>query len=313
MDAFDKLTKYLLSAPRPLIGAETIQLILMREILDFTVLRTEESRELNSANTPLSETERDTVVKRVAFMGSKQKAAESRQMEYILRSAAQAAKKPIPSGKNPAGCFLKDNLCLKCPRCGLFGGSALSKEANIKHRIEYSTAFSLLPFDQLAEEITFNAVSEIDQTTGQALGSRNVVRPASLFPSIVTLKSVTQSELILVIKTLLACKSYGAESRTGGDCRNSIVGIVGGWEEIITPLELTLELYDSKDQFSADRLAEKLRAKYKPLAGNPDQVTILEPAEVDAVVAQCSAQLLDKGFLDKAYKDIEDYRAAQRP
>jgi hypothetical protein len=124
---------------------------------------------------------------------------------------------------------------------------------------------------------------------------------------------VTQSELILVIKTLLACKSYGAESRTGGDCRNSIVGIVGGWEEIITPLELTLELYDSKDQFSADRLAEKLRAKYKPLAGNPDQVTILEPAEVDAVVAQCSAQLLDKGFLDKAYKDIEDYRAAQRP
>jgi hypothetical protein len=75
MDAFDKLTKYLLSAPRPLIGAETIQLILMREILDFTVLRTEESRELNSANTPLSETERDTVVKRVAFMGSKQKAA----------------------------------------------------------------------------------------------------------------------------------------------------------------------------------------------------------------------------------------------
>ena len=79
-------------------------------------------------------------------------------------------------------------------------------------------------------------------------------QPASLFPSIVTLKSVTKSELILIVKTLLACKSYGAESRTGGDCRNSIFAVAAGWEEIITPLELTLELYDKKDQLTAESL-----------------------------------------------------------
>lgn len=313
MSALTKLNEYLLPAPRPLIGAETIQLILFREVLDYTVLRTEDTRELNSANTPLSESDRTKVVKRVAFLGSKQKAAESRQMEYILRSAASKAGKDVPSGKNNnTGCFLKDNLCLQCPRCALYGASALGAEANIKHRIEYSTAFSLLPFDQITEEFTFNAVSETTQTTGQALGSRNVVKPATLFPSIVTLKSVTKSELVLVIKTLLACKSYGAESRTGGGCRNSIFAIAAGWEEIITPLELTLELYDCKDKLSAASVRDLLDRKYKPLAGNPGRVTLLEPEEIDSVVKECAEMELHRAFLDDAYSAVTAYRALQR-
>src|SRR5713226_4756024 len=99
MTSLQKLDGYLLDRPRPLIGSETIQFLLLREILDYTVLRTEETRELNSVNTPLSESDRATVTKRVAFLGSKQKSAESREMEYLLRSAAKAAKKDTPSGK----------------------------------------------------------------------------------------------------------------------------------------------------------------------------------------------------------------------
>lgn len=311
MAAIDTLKGYLVEKPKPLIGAETIQLLLLREILDYTVLRTEETRELNSVNTPLSESDRATMTKRVAFLGSKQKAAESRQMEYLLRSAGEKAGRGAPSGKNGDGCYLKDNLCLQCPRCGLYGASALGEEANIKHRIEYSTAFSLLPFEQISEEITFNAVDELSQTTGQALGSRNVVKPASLFPSIVTLKAVTREELILTVKTLLACKSYGAEGRIGGDCRNTFLGVVAGWEEIITPLELTLELYDRRDSLDSAALKGILATKYKGLAGNPDRVTVLDPADVDALVNECTAVPLDRSFLDKAYNDIAEYRRAQ--
>lgn len=301
----EKLNGYLVEKPRPLIGAETIQLIFLREILDYTVLRTEETRELNSVNTPLSEIDRVTTVKRVAFLGSKQKAAESRQMEYLLRSATSAV------GKDIEECYLKDNLCLECPRCGLYGASALGEEANIKHRIEYSTAFSLLPFDQISEEITFNAVSELDQTTGQALGSRNVVKPASLFPSIVTLKAVTRDELVLAVKTLLSCRSYGAESRTGGDCRNTLLGVAAGWEELITPLELTLELYDKKDNLDQADIKAFLEEKYKALAGNPDRITVLSQSEVDALIKECAETPLDRAFLDKVYNDIAAYRRAQ--
>lgn len=305
MSVLEALKPYLIDSPKPLIGAETIQLLLWREILDYTVLRTEETRELNSVNTPLSEKDRGTVAKRVAFLGSKQKAAESRQMESLLRSAAKEAKKDVEE------CYLKDNLCLTCPRCGLYGASALGQEANIKHRIEYSTAFSLLPFDQISEEITFNAVNEADQKTGQALGSRNVVKPASLFPSIVSLKAVTREELILVVKTLLACKSYGAESRTGGDCRNTIFGVAAGWEEIVTPLELTLELHDQREILDPAAVKTLLETKYKALAGSPDRVTVLAPANVDALVKECAHTPLNRAFLDKVYHDVDEYRKAQ--
>ncbi len=305
MSALEMLSGYLVERPRPLIGAQTIQLLLLREILDYTVLRTEETRELNSVSTPLSESDRTTVAKRVALLGSKQKAAESRQMEYLLRTAAAQAEKEIEE------CYLKDNLCLECPRCGLYGASALSEKPNIKHRVEYSTAFSLLPFDQISEEITFNAVNELDQRTGQALGSRNVVKPGSLFPSIVTLKAVTREELVLTVKTLLACKSYGAESRIGGDCRNTFFGVAAGWEEIITPLELTLELYDQKDGLGPAALKGVLDKKYKTLAGNPDRVTVLVPDQVDALVTECAEIPLDRSFLDKAYNDIAEYRRVQ--
>jgi len=307
----DGLSNYLVEGPTPLIGAKTIQLIMLREVLDYAVFRTEETRELNSVNTPLSEKDRSRVVKRVAFLGSKQKAAESRQLEYLLRTATAAVGKEVPHKGDSGGCYLKDNLCLQCPRCGLYGASALGQDANIKHRIEYSTAFSLLPFEQVSEEITFNAVNEIDQKTGQALGTRSAVKPGTLFASIVTLKSVTREELVLVIKTLLACKSYGAESRTGGECRNTFVGVVAGWEEIITPLELVLELYDQKDALDAASLRSILDRKYRVMAGNPDQVIVLGPEQIDGMIKECAAASLDRKFLDKAYDDIAKYRKIQ--
>jgi len=193
----------------------------------------------------------------------------------------------------------------------LYGATALSNEANIRHRIDYATAFSLLTYDVLTEEITFNAVDERSQMTGQALGARHVVRPASLFPSIVTLRSVTQRELVLAIKTLLSTKNYGAETRIGGDCRNTVIGIVAGWEEIITPLELTLELYDTRETLERDPLAELLQREYRSRAGSPSKVRILSSKEIDEVVSECAAVDLNSEFLSGAYKDVKDYRAAQ--
>ena len=298
------LDQYLVGQARPLLGAQTVQLLLLRELLDYTVLRTEDSREINGVSTPLSMKDRQPV-KRVAFLGSKQKAAESRELEGLLRSACTAAKIEAKE------CWLKDNLCLQCPRCSLYGATALSNEPNIRHRIEYSTAFSLLTYDILAEEITFNAVDEKSQMTGQALGTRHVVRPASLFPSIVSLRSVTSHELVLAMKTLLSCKSYGAETRIGGDCRNTIIGIVAGWEEIITPLELTLELYELRSNVDRETLAALLEREYKPRAGNPGQVKILSAAEIEEVIAECTKAPLNAEFLSAAYKDVQQYRAAQ--
>src|SRR5207237_1130071 len=115
-------------------------------------------------------------------------------------------------------------------------------------------------------------------------------------PSIVTLRSVTSRELVLMLKTLLACKSYGAESRTGGDARNTICGIVCGWEEIITPLELTPELYDRRSALTANTVRDIVH-EYVPLAGNSDQVMVLEPEQVDALVSEVAKEPLTQALL----------------
>lgn len=302
------LKDYLVDTPQPIIGAKTVQIVLFREVLDYTVLRTEETRELNTVVTPLSISQTDDV-RRVAFLGTKQKAVESREMERMLRTAGEAV------GRGGLDCYLKDNLCLACPRCALFGGtnvdSSSEKIANIKHRIEYGTAFSLLPFEEVETATTFNAINDQNQKTGQALGTRYAVRPATLFPSIVTLKSATLRELVLTLKTLLAAKNYGAETRIGGDLRNTIVGIAGGWEEIITPLELTLELFDKKDDLSGETVAALLQ-KYKAYAGNPQQVKVLSPVEVDKTVEEAANIALDKEFIANAYADVAEYRKQQK-
>ncbi len=308
-NTFDKLKPYLVERPRPIIGAETVQLILMREILDYTVLRTEETRELNTVHTPFSVNKANEQVRRVAFLATKQKAAESRELEHLLRTATAKAGLTYPE------CYLKDNLCMQCPRCGLYGGTSTvagqQERANIKHRIEYSTAFSLLPFEDIGTALTFNAINDRNQTTGQALGQRFAVQPATLFPSVVTLKSVTQRELILAVKALLACKSYGAESRIGGDVRNTIWGIVAGWEEVITSLELTLELADHLDKLNAEVIKQIVQEKYLPMTGNPKQIVMLEPAEIEALVKVCAETEMDGAFLEAAYQDIAKYREEQ--
>ena len=308
MNSLDMLKPFTVENPQPIIGAKTIQILMMREILDYTVLRTEETRELNTVATPLSVNDDETTM-RVAFLATKQKAAESRLLEQILRTATEE------SGVVIKECYLKDNLCLECPRCALFGATSVESgrkdRANIKHRIEYSTAFSLLPFEEIESSTTFNAINDRNQTTGQALGTRYAVIPATVFPSIITLRSVTLIEFILTIKTLLACKSYGAESRIGGDVRNSVFGIIGGWEEVITPLELTLELYDQRDNLNGD-IFKAIAEKYKPLAGNSYRVTIFEPGQVDEIVKATSETQLDKLLLEKAYADVKAYVNVQK-
>src|SRR5437879_4822747 len=104
MSILESLQAYTVSQPEPLIGAETIQIILLREILDYTVLRTEETRELNTVTTPRSIDESDHDELRVAFLASKQKAAESRTMEQMLRTATRVA------GMRVDDCYLKDYL-----------------------------------------------------------------------------------------------------------------------------------------------------------------------------------------------------------
>jgi hypothetical protein len=87
--------------------------------------------------------------------------------------------------------------------------------------------------------------------------------------------------------------------------------VAAGWEEIITPLELTLELYDQKEELSAAALRTLLESKYKSSAGNPGEVTLLEPDEIDTLVKECAQTELSRSFLDDTYNAVAAYRKLQ--
>jgi len=71
--------------------------------LDYSIFKTEETGELNTAVTPKSIND-DSSIERVVFLGGKQKAVESRQLASLLRIAAKDVDLEVDE------CYLKDYL-----------------------------------------------------------------------------------------------------------------------------------------------------------------------------------------------------------
>jgi CRISPR type I-D-associated protein Csc2 len=157
---------------------------------------------------------------------------------------------------------------------------------------------------------TFNGVDEATQLTGQTLGDRESVRPCSLFGSIVTLRAVTEAELVLAMKTILSCTRYGAETRIGGFVRNHIVGLVAAHEEILSPLELTLALGDG--EATAPSRVHAVLEDYRKRCGMPAAAHVLGVEDLTRLLDATQHAVLDKKRIDTIYDTAEQFREKQK-
>lgn len=292
---------------------KTVQILMARQTHDYTVLRTEETRELNIAVTPTS-ISNPAQKARVVFLASKQKAPETREFSALIKEYYRNYKLSSDAEDAILGCEIKDRLCRACPRCTLFGAVVTDqtsqiwkKRWNIKHRIEYSSAFSIEAYDLISENVTFNAITESTQLTEQALGTTENVSPLANFPCIITINSPTWEELVLVIKNLLRCKSYGAEGRTKGDTVNYITGLVCANEEILTSLEYVLELSESTEEKDILQRTHGIAQKYGKMAAFQDALKILSPNELEDFVDYVQALPITKELIEKAFRDSLDF------
>lgn len=310
MNKVDTLKEYFLPEPPLLRTPKTIQILLVRQTHDYTIFRTEETREINTVVIPKSIND-STQTTRVIFLASKQKAPESRFFASISKEYySKALEGKIPTEDGPLmQCELKDALCKSCPRCALFG--AVNTDSgdrwNIKHRIEYSSAFSLEPYQLVTESMTFNAVNESTQSTERALNSTENIEPVVSFPSIVTLNSATKEEFVLVLKTLLGCKSYGAEGRTKGDVLNYITGVVFGNEELITSLEYCLELSAKKEIKDYVEMTQEILGRYRHYSSFPDALKILTKEETVALEEEIRKTDLSSSIITEAFRKSKDF------
>ncbi|MHA1495628.1 MAG: type I-D CRISPR-associated protein Cas7/Csc2 [Candidatus Thorarchaeota archaeon] len=236
IELLDNEKDWFLDHPQPLSPAKYASIAILRRTEDYAAFRTEADKYTNSVATPAHSNTSD-VIERALILASKQKAVERRHQNRILRDFV-----------GDEECYLKDNLCLKCPTCILNGGIRAEKglgEISIKSRVLYQTAFSILPFETVVESITFNAVDEVTTKTGQALGERELVKPDTYFLSVVSILAPTLDELKFYLFSMLQTTRYGAESRGFGILDNKLLSIVLSDSEEFSALGLTMDLYEN--------------------------------------------------------------------
>ena len=124
-------------------------------------------------------------------------------------------------------CHLKDDLCMQCPSCFLFGGTGETSNAkvsyNILSRVLGETFISTTEVAEI-QPYTENAVDEVDLTTGQALMTVVTVPKETEFRGVVTLRDPTLEMATILIDNFERLTRLGASTREWGRVRTEILG-----------------------------------------------------------------------------------------
>ncbi|MEM0466079.1 MAG: type I-D CRISPR-associated protein Cas7/Csc2 [Candidatus Thermoplasmatota archaeon] len=150
-------------------------------------------------------------------------------------------------------------LCMSCPACYLFGGTYAPKtgekiQVNERTKVNYSEAYPFVGGG--IQDVTFNAVDEQRNITGQALGVNQIIKPRD-FINVVDVETDDDDWVKLLIWGIEHSTRYGANVRIYGQMRNEILGIIRS-----DVLELTS--YELVHNFnSAEEIKRHIEKNYK--------------------------------------------------
>lgn len=124
-------------------------------------------------------------------------------------------------------CALKDDLCLNCPSCLLFGGtgetSSSKRQYNILSRVMGETFISTNVLEGI-QNYTQNAVGEKDLMTGQALMTILTVPKETVFKGTVTIKDPTPEMASIIVDNIERLTRIGARSVEWGRVETTVTG-----------------------------------------------------------------------------------------
>jgi len=138
-------------------------------------------------------------------------------------------------------CSLKENLCMACPSCFLFGGTGETSRAKVSYNLlSRILGETLISLQEVKDVFTYtaNAVDEKDYTTGQALMTTVAVPPETEFLGIVTIKDPTPEIAAIIVDNLKRVKRIGASNREWGRCETAILGYKLSDREDVSVYEL---------------------------------------------------------------------------
>ena len=138
-------------------------------------------------------------------------------------------------------CTMQVNeMCQDCPECILYGSAAGDDAISITSRVMYDTAYTLRDATVVIDEKFQNAPGgDYAKTAEATIREPDFFEPGTLFPSVITLRDATPTELAFVLGITRKNKRYGATTSRLGRTKNHILGVYAGSEEGPANLELT--------------------------------------------------------------------------
>ena len=226
-----------------LAGGKYIHFIMLRHTQSFPVFQTDGV--LNTVRTQAGIETTDKISRLVQFK-RKQTTPERLTGRELLRSLN------IISADKEADNYCEyngDKSCKQCPDCIIYG-FAIGDSGSERSKVYSDSGFSLTPYDENSRRsFTFNApfeggtMSEAGQMRS-AINQLDHILPEVTFPTVETLKDVTQEAFVYVLGNLLRTKRYGAQESRTGTVKNYLLGIIFSDGEIFSNLEFTQALYD---------------------------------------------------------------------
>lgn len=168
-------------------------------------------------------------------------------------------------------CALKDDLCMKCPTCFLFGGTGETSSANVPYnilsRVYGETFISETEVGDITP-YTANAVREQDLTTGQALMSVLTVPKETVFRGVITLKDPTPEMMSILVENIERLSRIGARSVEWGRAQTEVIGYyLGDREALSAYLELSGKPQPSLNGLPNNQTIPTVDAAYTTLDG----------------------------------------------
>jgi len=143
-----------------------------------------------------------------------------------------------------SNCHLKDDLCMQCPSCFMFGGTGETSNAkvsyNILSRVLGETFISTTEVAEI-QPYTENAVDEVNLTTGQALMTVVTVPKETEFIGIATLRDPTLEMISIFVDNLERLTRLGASTREWGRIKTVILGYQISDRENLSAYDLVKE------------------------------------------------------------------------
>ncbi|GAB4284742.1 MAG: hypothetical protein Fur0025_15750 [Oscillatoriaceae cyanobacterium] len=243
MTALTSLSPYFLDSLPRLAQGKYIHFILLRHSQSFPVLQTDGV--LNTARTQAGIKTSDTISRLVMFK-RKQTTPERLAGRELLRSLNITSGNP---NDNHYCEYNGEDSCKQCPDCILYG-FAIGNSGSQRSKVYSDSAFSLSPYEQSHRSFTFNApfeggtMSEGSQMRN-AINEQDHILPEVTFPTVETIRDVTQEAFVYILGNLLRTRRYGAQESRTGTMQNHLVGILFCDGEIFSNLHLTQNLYDA--------------------------------------------------------------------